>query len=123
MKDVKLLKKDIPSELNEIFNLAVTTGVFPTNLKAVKVIPVHKFIYPLQFGFRKNYSATHALIHLANLISESLDKEKFVCRIFVDLQKALDTVDYEVLLSKLDYYGIQGVTNNCFETYLCNRNQ
>ena len=123
MKGVKLLKKDIPSELNEIVNLSITTGIFPTNLKTLNVIPVLKFISLLQFGFRKNYSATHVLIHLTNLISESLDKEKFVSRIFFDLQKSLDTVDHEVLLSKVENYGIQGVANNCFGTYLCNRNQ
>ena len=39
-------------------------------------------IYPLQFVFWKNYSTTHALIHLTNVISESLDKEEFMCRGF-----------------------------------------
>ena len=49
----------------------------------------NNIIYHLQFGFKKNYFTTHALIHLTNLASESLDKWKFVCGIFVDLQKAL----------------------------------
>ena len=141
MKIVKLLRKDIFSQLNDIFNLSVTTGVFSTSLKATKVIPGHKkeckldfsnyrpisllsnlgktfeklmhnrlnkflenndIIYPLQFGFRKNDSTTHALIHLTNLISESLDNGKLVCGIFVDLQKAFDIVDREILLNKLD---------------------
>ena len=42
----------------------------------------NNIIYLFQFGFRKNYSTTFALIHLSNLISESLDYEKFVCGIF-----------------------------------------
>ena len=42
MKIQKLLENDIYSQLNDIFNLSVTTGVFPTNLKTSKVIPVHK---------------------------------------------------------------------------------
>ena len=46
-----------------------------------------------------------------------------MCGIFVDLQKALDTVDHEILLSKLDYYGIRSIANKWFETYLCNRKQ
>ena len=60
---------------------------------------------------------------MTNLISESLDNGKFVCGIFVDLQKAFDTVDHKILLSKLEHYGIQGIANKWFETYLCNRKQ
>ena len=71
----------------------------------------NNIIYHLQFGFKKNYFTTHALIHLTNLASESLDKWKFVCGIFVDLQKAFDSVDHEILLNKLDHYGIRGITN------------
>ena len=85
--------------------------------------PEKNNIYPRQFGFRNNYSTTHASIHSTNLISESLDNGKFVCGIFVNLQKAFNTVDHKILLSKLEHYGIQGIANKWFETYLCNRKQ
>jgi len=45
------------------------------------------------------------------LIRESLDKGEFACGVFVDLQKAFDTVDHEILLAKLDHYGICGIEN------------
>ena len=47
----------------------------------------NNIIYPLQFCFRKNSSTTHALIHLSNLIPESLDNGKFVYGIFVDCRR------------------------------------
>ena len=62
--------------------------------------------YDLQFGFRQKFAASHALINLTENIRQALDKGYIGCGIFVDLQKAFDTVDHEIPLSKLDYYGI-----------------
>ena len=62
----------------------------------------NNFFYPLQFGFRQNYSTIHDLISLTETIRKYLDKRKFACDIFVDLQKAFDTVEHDILLTKLD---------------------
>ena len=80
-------------------------------------------IYNLQFGFRQRFSGSHALINLTENIRQAVDEGYIGCGIFVDLQRAFDTVDHEILLSKLDYYGIRGRTNNCFKSYLSNRKQ
>ena len=80
-------------------------------------------IYDLQFGFRQKFSTSHALINLTENIRQALDNGYIACGIFVDLQKAFDTVDHQILLSKLDYYGIRGISNNWFNSYLSNRKQ
>ena len=80
-------------------------------------------IYTKQFGFRKAHSTVDTLINITERIRESLDKGEFACGVFVDLQKAFDTVDHEILLAKLNHYGIRGVINDWFTSYLSNRSQ
>ena len=63
------------------------------------------------------------MINLTERIRESLDEGSFGCAIFVDLQKAFDTVDHKILIHKLEYYGIRGVCNDCFKSYLSDRKQ
>ena len=79
--------------------------------------------FELQFGFREKHSTTHALISLTEKIRESLDKAKYACGIFIDLKKAFDTVDHTILLKKLEYYGVRGISNEWFRSYLNGRRQ
>ena len=60
-------------------------------------------------------------MHLTKTKKQSLDQGLFSCGIFVDLQKAFDTVDHDILLGKLEYCGIRGITNKWFKTYLKDR--
>jgi len=76
-----------------------------------------------QFGFRKKRSATMAIIDLYDKISQSSDEKKFSIGLFIDLKKAFDTVDYHVLLSKFEHYGVRGVSLLWFRSYLSNRYQ
>ena len=63
-----------------------------------------------QFGFHLNNSTEHAILQLANDISSSFERGEYTLGIFIDLSKAFDTVDYEILISKLEYYEIKGKT-------------
>ena len=80
-------------------------------------------IYKLQFGFRKKYSTNHALLSITDKIRRFLDNKTFACGVFVDLEKAFDTVNHRILLSKLEHYGIRGRANCWLKSYLSNRDQ
>ena len=80
-------------------------------------------LFKYQFGFRKLYSTTLALIEFTDKVRSLLDEVNYVISIFVDLTKAFDTVNHEILLYELDRYGIRGHANAFFRSYLTDRKQ
>ena len=80
-------------------------------------------LYTRQFGFRRKHSTVHTLLNMCQKIADALDNKKFVCGVFVDLQKAFDTVDHAILLAKLQHYGIRGKAYSLFKSYLSGRKQ
>ena len=91
--------------------------------RVYKFLEDQKCIYDLQFGFRSKHSTNHALIEITENIRKALDNKKIAYGIFIDLQKAFDTVNHSILINKLNYYGIRGTGNNWFKSYLSNRSQ
>ena len=78
---------------------------------------------PRQYGFRAQHSASMALIDIYDKISDAIEKKKDIMGLFIDLQKAFDTIDHNILIKKLYHYGIRGVPLKWFESYLTNRQQ
>ena len=76
-----------------------------------------------QYGFRDNCSTQHAILDILNKIQSKIDAKLFSCGIFIDLKKAFDTVDHSILLHKLNHYGVRGIINTWFSSYLSKRSQ
>src|SRR5271165_4315852 len=83
----------------------------------------HKILNPAQYGFRANHSTSSALIDLYDRISVAVEKGDFCIGVFIDLSKAFDTLNHEILIKKLKHYGIRGLVLDLFADYLKNRKQ
>ena len=76
-----------------------------------------------QYGFRKNHSTSLALVDLYDKISSAIDRKEISVGIFLDLSKAFDTVNHNILFDKLEHYGIRGLPLQWIKSYLTNRLQ
>ena len=152
----------IVKPLVHIFNLSFSSGIFPSEMKTAKVIPVFKsgnrsdfsnyrpisllsqfskileklfnlrleqflisneILSNCQYGFRSCMSTVHAALELIESISTAVDNKKHCAGVFIDLKKAFDTVNHDLLVKKLFFYGIRGTANAWLNNYLTNRNQ
>ncbi|MBY0580901.1 MAG: hypothetical protein K2P53_04385 [Rickettsiales bacterium] len=113
-----------------------------TNYRPISVLPVfskilerimynrlfsflneNNLFYCNQYGFRSNYSTEHALMQLVEVISGASSHNNFTLGIFLDFSKAFDTVNHQILLDKLKYYGICHIYHKWFTSYLTDRKQ
>jgi hypothetical protein len=104
------------SDLSKIFEKCMYIRLL-NYLTKFSIISAH------QFGFQKGKSTINAILSLTEYIYSALNSKKHVISIFVDLQKAFDTVNHGILLDKLNYYSIRGIALSWFKSYLFNRRQ
>ena len=76
-----------------------------------------------QFGFRTKHSTNHAMINLTEITLEALDKNLKVGGVFLDIAKAFDCVNHNILIRKLEFYGFRDTTLMWFDSYLKDRTQ
>ena len=81
----------------------------------------NKILYRFQSGFRNNYSTNTCLGHLTDKITTGFEKGLFTGLILIDLQKAFDTIDHQILIKKLKYLGFSKNVIAWFKSYLSER--
>ena len=82
-----------------------------------------KLFYQSQYGFRTCHSTEYAVLEVVERIITTMDKNLIPLNIYLDLSKAFDTLDHEILLYKLKYYGFHSEALDFMKSYLLNRKQ
>ena len=83
----------------------------------------NNLLFTSQHGFRRNHSTETATLEFIDKIFKHLDENRTPISIFLDLSKAFDTLDHDILLQKLAFYGVQNSALAWFKNYLTNRYQ
>ena len=83
----------------------------------------NEILFHGQFGFRSNHSTNLAILLITDKIQKAIERKLYSCEIFLDLSKAFDTVNHDILLKKLENCGIRGIAKQWFCSYLSNRKQ
>ena len=80
----------------------------------------HKLLHQKKFGFQQGHSTEHAIMQVIDQINDKFENNCFTLGIFIDLSKAFDTVGHQILISKLNNYGVKGKNLSLFKSYLEN---
>ena len=127
-KVLPLLKKNDPHIMDNYRPISLLTSISKLFEKVVfnqlfEYFHKNNLFYDSQYGFRKLYSTELAAMELTNKILVDIDEKNVSLTVFMDLRKAFDTLDHDILLNKLQYYGITGTALAWFTSYLKDRKQ
>lgn len=109
-----------PISLLSTFNKILEKLVYK---RLIEFINKNNILYNKQFGFRSKHSTLQAILSITDKIQQAVEENQYSCGIFLDLSKAFDTVNHDLLLQKLEHYGIRGPGQKWFKSYLNNRKQ
>ena len=119
-KDPLLCQNYRPISLLPIYSKIVEELLYT---RMYSFLEKNKLLNQNQFGFRQNHSTSHTLINLTETIKRQLDGKKLVAGVFIDLEKAFDTVNHSILCNKLKHYGFRGKINELILPFLSSRRQ
>ena len=117
--------KELFSNYRPISLLPSISKIFESVIyqQLMKYLLENKLLSSQQYGFRANHSTELAALNLIDRLTYDLDNGKIPVNIYIDLEKAFDTLQHETLLNKLAYYGVRGKVNDLIRSYLTNRKQ
>ena len=92
--------------------------------RLIHFLEKYQLLNKVQFGFRQNSSTIQAISKIYDKIVQNIDHDLYTCCIFLNLSKAFDTVDHDILLEKLYHsFGIRGIPHELLRSYLTDRLQ
>ena len=121
----KSCAKDSIDNYRPISNLPVLSKVFEklTLIRLISFVSRYELLSDSQYGFRRGRNTSQAAIRLVSLIMKSYSKRMYCACFFLDLRKAFDTVDHQILMQKLSNAGFRDPIYNFLLSYLSNRKQ
>jgi hypothetical protein len=118
--DKQLISNYRPVSLLTSFSKIVEKVMFD---RLINHLNKYAILSPRQYGFQKNLTTDNAVYALLNEVSTALNNKSRVKGIFCDIEKAFDCVNHDVLLHKLEIYGVTGTIKELFSQFLSNRYQ
>ena len=127
-KVIPIFKKDDSHEISNYRPISILPSISKVLEKIVynrliNFVNTHQILNLNQYGFRKNHSTDLALVQIYDKITNAIANKEHVIGIFLDLSKAFDTLDHNILLQKLSFYGIRSQVLSYLKDYLTNRKQ